>query len=485
MTGSAPPAHPTPIPPAAPPLLPALVYAFATAVTMWIIGFLAHVPGAEFPTPATGILLIVTQLAGAALLGRAAASPLRAGAAAGLITSLVNLLILGALVAPADPSDRPDRSAALVVITYVAASTVAGAAAARAGAAFLPHSRRARARTPRDWLGRFALVTVCSSFPVILSGAIVTTVEAGLAVRDWPSTYGALMWLYPLARMTGGIYYEHAHRLFGSLVGLTTLAFLLFALFSEPRRWAKLLVLGVFILVCAQGVLGGIRVTSARPTDHAATATPFAPADPVPLDYAQTTDTPASRALALLHAVSAQITFAFLCLTAAVTGRRWRSAPVAPRPKDRFLRFATLALLLTLLIQLTLGAATRHFEHFHAMMTHLGFAAFVAIAGALAGMRTTRYGRDLKPLKLLGVHLFAFISLQILLGFFTMFAVLPTYADAPTRPEPLTARILATVHQAMGAAILAIAAVMLLWVCRLTSAHLRDEHAGVPAPRSA
>ena len=36
-------------------------------------------------------------------------------------------------------------------------------------------------------------------------------------------SYGVNMFLYPLSRMTGGIYFEHAHRLYGSLVGLTAL----------------------------------------------------------------------------------------------------------------------------------------------------------------------------------------------------------------------------------------------------------------------
>ena len=30
---------------------------------------------------------------------------------------------------------------------------------------------------------------------------------------DWPNSFGYNMFLYPLSRMTGGIYYEHAHRL--------------------------------------------------------------------------------------------------------------------------------------------------------------------------------------------------------------------------------------------------------------------------------
>ena len=68
-----------------------------------------------------------------------------------------------------------------------------------------------------------ANVTVAATFLLVVAGGLVTSNEAGLAVVDWPNSFGYNMFLYPLAKMTGGIYYEHAHRLYGSLVGLTTI----------------------------------------------------------------------------------------------------------------------------------------------------------------------------------------------------------------------------------------------------------------------
>jgi len=70
------------------------------------------------------------------------------------------------------------------------------------------------------WL---ALATLAATAMVVKAGGLVTGFDAGFSVPDWPSTYRMNMFLYPLRRMTGGIYYEHTHRLFGTLVGLSAI----------------------------------------------------------------------------------------------------------------------------------------------------------------------------------------------------------------------------------------------------------------------
>ena len=72
---------------------------------------------------------------------------------------------------------------------------------------------------PNCWPHRLAVLTTAATFLLILAGGVVTNTGTGMAVPDWPTTFGYNMFLYPLSRMTGGVYYEHAHRLFGSLVG--------------------------------------------------------------------------------------------------------------------------------------------------------------------------------------------------------------------------------------------------------------------------
>ena len=81
-----------------------------------------------------------------------------------------------------------------------------------------------------------------------------------MAVPDWPNTYGSNMFLYPLAKMTGGVFYEHAHRLLGALVGFTALT--LAVLLTIYRRSAgPCLDLDRRLRVLLQGVAGGLRVT--------------------------------------------------------------------------------------------------------------------------------------------------------------------------------------------------------------------------------
>ena len=59
----------------------------------------------------------------------------------------------------------------------------------------------------------------------------------------------------------GGIYYEHVHRLLGSLVGLVTLVLAVHLWRTEPRRWLRRLGFGALALVIVQGILGVLRVT--------------------------------------------------------------------------------------------------------------------------------------------------------------------------------------------------------------------------------
>ena len=92
------------------------------------------------------------------------------------------------------------------------------------------------------------------------------------AVVDWPNTEGYNMFLYPLARMTGGVYLEHAHRLLGSLVGFTTLMLAVHVQITERRGALKALAWTALGFVVVQGILGGLRVTghftlSTRPAD--------------------------------------------------------------------------------------------------------------------------------------------------------------------------------------------------------------------------
>ena len=62
------------------------------------------------------------------------------------------------------------------------------------------------------------MVLVCATFPLIWVGGLVTTYEAGMAVPDWPTTYGYNLFLYPWQTWMLGpwdLFIEHGHRLAG------------------------------------------------------------------------------------------------------------------------------------------------------------------------------------------------------------------------------------------------------------------------------
>lgn len=98
-----------------------------------------------------------------------------------------------------------------------------------------------RFRAANYWL---AIATAAFTFPLIFMGGLVTSYQAGLAVPDWPNSYGYNMFLYPPAQWVGGIFYEHTHRLLGTLVGLCAVALALFA-WAPARRPRMRVVLGI------------------------------------------------------------------------------------------------------------------------------------------------------------------------------------------------------------------------------------------------
>src|SRR5438477_11694578 len=117
--------------------------------------------------------------------------------------------------------------------------------------------------SPR-WLNRFAWLTAAATLLLICSGGMVTSKGAGLAVPDWPTTFGYNMFLFPASKWIGGILFEHTHRLLASTVGFLTLILAAWLWKVEPRGWIRKLGLVAVVAVILQGILGGIRVTLLR-----------------------------------------------------------------------------------------------------------------------------------------------------------------------------------------------------------------------------
>src|SRR3954471_1714121 len=70
------------------------------------------------------------------------------------------------------------------------------------------------------WLHRYAVLTALSTVVLIGIGGLVTSHGVGMAVPDWPTTYGYNMFFFPVSQWLGGVFYEHTHRLVASFVGL-------------------------------------------------------------------------------------------------------------------------------------------------------------------------------------------------------------------------------------------------------------------------
>jgi cytochrome c oxidase assembly protein subunit 15 len=182
------------------------------------------------------------------------------------------------------------------------------------------------------YLNYFAIFTALAALLLIAMGGLVTSHEAGLAVPDWPTTYGYNMFLFPISQWKGGIFYEHTHRLMASGVGLLTVILAIWLWVKEPRAWLRWLGVTACFLVVLQGVLGGLRVVALK------------------------------DAIGIFHAALAQLFLAVLCAIALFTSRWWRQLQPAATGAPASAGLARLFLAGTLIIfaQLMIAATMRH-----------------------------------------------------------------------------------------------------------------------------
>src|SRR6266576_1238195 len=113
----------------------------------------------------------------------------------------------------------------------------------------------------RTWLNRFVWFTAAATLLLICSGGMVTSKGVGLAVPDWPTTFGYNMFLFPVSQWVGGILFEHTHRLIASTVGVLTIILAVWLWRTDHRPWVRNLGLMAVGGVILQGILGGLRVT--------------------------------------------------------------------------------------------------------------------------------------------------------------------------------------------------------------------------------
>lgn len=183
-------------------------------------------------------------------------------------------------------------------------------------------------------LHAYAVFTVVATLLLITAGGLVTSTGSGLAVPDWPLSYGMV---FP--PMVGGILYEHGHRMIAATIGLLTIVLAIWLARAEPRRSVRRLGLLALAAVVTQGLLGGLTVLLLLPT-----------------------------AVSMAHACVAQAFFCLLVTIAVVTSPAWERAGESAGARARGAengaspQLLTMALATTAAIygQLILGALTRH-----------------------------------------------------------------------------------------------------------------------------
>ena len=404
-----------------------LAVGFGTTVAMWAIGYLARLPVVLAPPSIVFLFLLLVLVGGGYVAGSRGARGARGGATSGALTGLLNLLVLGSFLSTEGRQNGLVPNAALWFPGSIAFSSALGALGAWLGV-----RRRDPSLEPPDWTGALARVAVGATFLLLVAGGIVTGNQAGLAVVDWPNSYGYNMFLYPFARMTGGIYYEHAHRLLGALVGLTTVVLAVRLAQVETRTWVKRMGLIAVVLVIAQGILGGLRVTEK------------------------------SLGLAVAHGVTAQVFLSLLVAIAVVETKTWRSdRPALPsRSAGADRRIATVAVA-ALVLQIVFGAIQRHLAA--GLMLHIVFAFVVAGLTIAAGTRAWGFYPNEPVLRRAGLTVIQATGTQLVFGFCAWVARGAAASGSLSLEWKV---VLTTLHQGTGALLLATAVTLRLWLSR-------------------
>jgi cytochrome c oxidase assembly protein subunit 15 len=274
-------------------------------------------------------------------------------------------------------------------------------------------------------LNRFAILVACATFFLIIAGALVTSHDAGLATPDWPLSNGQF---FP--KMVGNLFWEHGHRMVATTVGILTIVLLIYILVKEKRSWVRKLGVFALLAVIAQGLLGGLTVKLLLPL-------------------------PVSTA----HATLAQLFFCITVSLAVFTSRSWIEAQPLPNAEAHDkrnvpLRYLCTAALVTIFLQLIIGATLRHSatwdQHLPTdlILAHVGGAFVVTLALGGAAISALRRHKGYTFLTRPATFALILLSLQLLLGL----AAYLTRLASPNDPQPLNPMIGITVaHVACGA----------------------------------
>jgi len=224
---------------------------------------------------------------------------------------------------------------------------------------------------------RWSSLTAASAFFLLFAGGMVTSTGSGLAVPDWPLSFGGMN-----PPMIGGIFFEHGHRLIAGAVSLMTLGCLLLSRRSSVPSAARSATNFAAGGILIQAALGGLTVLLKLPP-----------------------------AVSISHACLGQGVFCLLFAAAVLA----TPGTVFGPGYSRVFRFSALGFGAAYL-QLALGALVRHTGT--GLNWHILWASSVLVLAALACFTALRSGAPVlkRPALLLAFAL----PLQIALGLFAL-----------------------------------------------------------------
>lgn len=292
------------------------------------------------------------------------------------------------------------------------------------------------------WRYRFSWLTVLATVVLICWGGVVTSIGAGMAFPDWPTSLGSYNLLNPVDEWWTVPAYlaEHGHRLVASLVGVLTVCLAAWTWWADPRRWMRRLGIVAVLLVVGQGVLGGLRVLW------------------VSID------------LAAVHACVAQVFFAVVVAMTLFTSDTWRTGQGTlreGRSRTRLLRWLAYATSGGIYLQIVLGALLRHsgggvspgFTAIHVS------GAFLVVGLVLAVFVVAeKYFDDVPAIRRAAWALLGVMALQFMLGLAALLVML--YVEDQGRLT-LTPVLLTVVHLVVGAVLFGTSIVTSLLVTRI------------------
>jgi cytochrome c oxidase assembly protein subunit 15 len=290
------------------------------------------------------------------------------------------------------------------------------------------------------WRHRFSWLTLLTTVLLICWGGVVTSIGAGMAFPDWPTSLGSYNLINPVDEWWAVPAYlaEHGHRLVASVVGMLTVVLAAWTWWTDPRAWMRWLGVGAVVLVVVQGILGGLRVLW------------------VSID------------LAAVHACVAQLFFAVLVGMTVFTSKTWREGRgmLPDGPTSSRLRGLTYAATGGIYVQIVLGALLRHagggvsagFTAVHVT------GAFVVVGLVLAVFVTVEKHFDGVPaVRRAGRGLLGTMGLQFALGLAALLVLLYEQGQSGVTLAPV---LLTVGHLVVGALLFGTSIVTTLLVAR-------------------